>query len=348
MLPELIKALPKAELHVHLEGALEPEMLFDLAHRNAVNLPYASVQAVRRAYDFSQLQDFLDIYYAGTAVLQTERDFRDLAMAYFRRASEDNVRHVEAFFDPQAHTDRGVAIDVVMQGFLTAADEAAKLGLSVFFIPCFLRHLPEEAAHETLDGLRPYLHHLKGVGLDSSEVGHPPAKFRSVFAEARAAGLKVVAHAGEEGPPEYVREALDMLEVDRIDHGNRSLEDEELVALLRDRGVPLTVCPLSNLRLAVVKSLESHPLARMLRAGLKVTVNSDDPAYFGGYVNDNYLQIAKALGLSQADVVTLARNSFAASFLPDERKREYDEEVLNVARALGVPYQVAVVRNRSL
>jgi len=335
-LHELIDALPKAELHVHLEGTLEPEMLFELARRNRVALPFDSIEAVRRAYDFSRLQDFLDIYYAGTAVLQTERDFRDMAMAYFRRARADNVSHVEAFFDPQAHTERGISIEVVANGFLEAASEAAELGLTVYLIACFLRHLPEEAALATFDDLRTYLDRLTGVGLDSSEVGHPPRKFQGVFARARDAGLKVVAHAGEEGPPEYVREALDLLKVDRIDHGNRSLEDGELVGILRERGVPLTVCPLSNLRLAVVKTLKAHPLPRMLEAGLKVTVNSDDPAYFGGYVNDNYRQVADAVGLSKDDIVTLARNSFDASFLPTERKRAYDEEVLRVAREFGI------------
>jgi adenosine deaminase len=333
---ELVDALPKAELHVHLEGTLEPDMLFELARRNRVTLPFDSVEAVRRAYDFSRLQDFLDIYYAGTAVLQTGRDFRDMAMAYFRRARADNLRHIEAFFDPQAHTERGIAIDVVVNGFLEAASEAAELGLTVYLIPCFLRHLPEDAALATFEDLRPYLDRLAGVGLDSSEVGHPPRKFQAVFARARDAGLKVVAHAGEEGPPEYVWEALDLLKVDRIDHGNRSLEDEQLVEVLREGTIPLTVCPLSNLRLAVVKTLEAHPLARMLAAGLKVTVNSDDPAYFGGYVNDNYLQVADAVGLTTDDIVTLARNSFEASFLPHERKREYDQEVLSVACSAGV------------
>lgn len=336
MLNELVMALPKAELHVHLEGTLEPGMLFDLAKRNDVKLPFASVDALRRAYDFSRLQDFLDLYYAGTAVLQTEQDFYELAMAYFRRAHDDNVRHVEAFFDPQAHTERGIEIATVMNGFLRAVEDALEFGLSVLLIPCFLRHLPEKDALLTFDRLRPYLDRLAGVGLDSSEVGHPPRDFRAVFRKARDAGLKVVAHAGEEGPPEYVWEALDLLGVDRIDHGNRSLEDHRLVAVLRDRGVPLTVCPLSNLRLAVVKTLDSHPLRRMLEAGLKVTVNSDDPAYFGGYVNDNYRRIADALGLSAPDLVRLARNSFAASFLPEARKRKYDADVLAAARASGV------------
>ena len=333
MLTELIAALPKAELHVHLEGTLEPEMLFNLAHRNRVDLPYESVEAVRRAYDFSRLQDFLDIYYAGTAVLQTSRDFHELAMAYFRQAKADNIRHVEAFFDPQAHTQRGVAIETVMEGFLQAVGDAADLGISVYLIPCFLRHLPEEAALESFEELRPYLDRLVGVGLDSSELGHPPRKFQSVFGKARAAGLKVVAHAGEEGPPEYVREALQLLKVHRIDHGNRAMEDERLVEELRALAVPLTVCPLSNLRLAVVKALESHPLGAMLEAGLKVTVNSDDPAYFGGYLNANYLRIAEAVGLTPGDLVTLARNSFDASFLPEAQKREHDAEISTVAES---------------
>jgi adenosine deaminase len=335
-LSDLVAALPKAELHVHLEGSLEPEMLFDLAHRNRVELPYASVDAVRRAYEFSRLQDFLDIYYAGAAVLQTERDFRDLATAYFARGRSDNVRHVEAFFDPQAHTERGIPIATVMGGFLEAIDEAAESGLSVYLIPCFLRHLSEEAALATYDELRPWLGRITGIGLDSSELGHPPRDFQSVYRKARADGLKVVAHAGEEGPPAYVWEALQLLEVDRIDHGNRSLEDPKLVTELCTRGIPLTVCPLSNLRLAVVKNLEAHPLARMLAAGLKVTVNSDDPAYFGGYVNDNYLEVAKAVGLTAEDLVTLARNSFEASFLPDALRREFIDEVGRVARKFGV------------
>jgi adenosine deaminase len=257
-------------------------------------------------------------------------------MAYFRRARADNIRHVEAFFDPQAHTERGVAIETVMRGFLQAVDDASELAVTVYLIPCFLRHLPEEAAHATFDGLRPYLDRLTGVGLDSSEVGHPPRNFQTVFEKARSAGLKVVAHAGEEGPPDYVWEALQLLQVDRIDHGNRSMEDAKLVTELCERQIPLTVCPLSNLRLAVVKDLKEHPLARMLQAGLKVTVNSDDPAYFGGYVNDNYLQVAEAVGLTPNDVVTLARNSFDASFLSNAQKRKHNEQVLAVARKFDV------------
>ena len=336
MIEELIEALPKAELHLHLEGTLEPEMLFDLAQRNKVKLAYDSVEAVQNAYRFSRLQDFLDIYYAGTAVLQSERDFHELALAYFRRALADNVRHAEVFFDPQAHTGRGIPIAAVMAGFLQAVDDAARLGLSVCLIPCFLRHLTEQDALSALGQMTPWLDRITAVGLDSSEVGHPPRNFRRAFDKARAAGLKVVAHAGEEGPPEYVREALELLKVDRIDHGNRSLEDPELVQELRERKVPLTVCPLSNLRLAVVRDLREHPLPRMLQAGLNVTINSDDPAYFGGYVNDNYRELAEALGLPADDIVRLARNSFDASFLPPERKHEYDTKVLEAAaRALN-------------
>jgi adenosine deaminase len=330
MIEELIEALPKAELHLHLEGTLEPEMLFSLAQRNRVKLDYDSVEAVRNAYSFSRLQDFLDIYYAGTAVLRTERDFHELALAYFRRARADNVRHVEAFFDPQAHTERGIPIAAVMAGFLQAIDDADS-GVSVSLIPCFLRHLPEQQALTTFEDLAPWLDRLAAVGLDSSEVGHPPRNFQRAFDKARAAGLKVVAHAGEEGPPEYVREALELLKVDRIDHGNRSLEDPELVRELRERRIPLTVCPLSNLRLAVVKDLREHPLPRMLQAGLRVTINSDDPAYFGGYVNDNYREVAEAVGLSPGDIVKLARNSFAASFLPPDRKQEYDAQITEAA-----------------
>jgi adenine deaminase len=338
MIDGLIEALPKAELHLHLEGTLEPEMLFGLAQRNRVKLAYGSVEAVRSAYSFSRLQDFLDIYYAGTAVLQTERDFHELALAYFRRARSDNVRHVEAFFDPQAHTERGIPIAAVMAGFLQAVDDAADLGVSVYLIPCFLRHLPERQALATFEDLSPWLDRLAAVGLDSSEVGHPPRNFKRAFDKARAAGLKVVAHAGEEGPHEYVREALELLKVDRIDHGNRSLEDPDLVAELRERAIPLTVCPLSNLRLAVVADLREHPLPRMLQAGLKVTVNSDDPAYFGGYVNDNYREVAEAVGLSADDIVKLARNSFEASFLPPGRKQEYDAQVTEAAaRTLDKP-----------
>jgi adenosine deaminase len=314
-----IAGLPKAELHMHLEGSLEPEQMLALARRNAIEIPFASAEEIRAAYGFSKLQDFLDIYHQGTNVLETEQDFNDLAAAYLARVHADNVRHVELFFDPQSHTDRGIDLATAMAGILGALDDAERQwGLTSRLIPCFLRHLSEEVAFETLEGFRPYLGRIAGVGLASSEVGHPPAKFARVFAEARNLGLKVVAHAGEEGPPAYVWEALDLLKVDRIDHGNRALEDPALVARLVASGMTLTVCPLSNLKLCVVDDLKAHPLKTMLDLGLRATVNSDDPAYFGGYVNQNFNAVAEALDLSRADLLTLARNSFKGSFLPQE------------------------------
>ncbi|MBC2665255.1 adenosine deaminase [Novosphingobium flavum] len=316
-LDQFITGLPKAELHLHIEGSLEPELMFALAARNGIEIPYASVEDVRAAYAFSNLQDFLDIYYAGASVLITQADFHDLAMAYFDRAAADGVRHAEIMFDPQTHTDRGIAFATVIEGLLSAMAEAeAKHGLTSALILSFLRHLSEEAAFEVLAMAEPYLDRIAAVGLDSSEVGHPPAKFARVFAAAAAKGLKRVAHAGEEGPPEYVVEALDLLHVDRIDHGNRAMEDAGLVRRLAGAGMTLTVCPLSNLKLCVVGDLADHPLDRMLAEGLRATVNSDDPAYFGGYVADNYRAIAKARGLSRDDLATLARNSFTGSFLP--------------------------------
>lgn len=314
-----IAGLPKAELHLHLEGSLEPEQMLDFAGRNGIRIPFASAEAIRAAYDFSKLQDFLDIYHQGTNVLTTAQDFHDLTAAYLVRVHADSVRHVELFFDPQSHTDRGIGLATAMDGILRALDDAERQwGLTSRLIPCFLRHLSEEVAFETLEAFRPWLGRIEGVGLASSELGHPPAKFARVFAEARNLGLKVVAHAGEEGPPAYVREALDVLKVDRIDHGNRALEDEALVARLVASGMTLTVCPLSNLKLCVVDDLKAHPLKTMLDLGLRATVNSDDPAYFGGYVNDNFSAVADALDLSRADLVRLARNSFEGSFLPRE------------------------------
>lgn len=311
-----IAGLPKAELHLHIEGSLEPELMFALAQRNGVAIPFASVEAVRAAYDFSNLQDFLDIYYQGMGVLIAEQDFYELTAAYLARAHADNVRHVEIFFDPQGHTARGVAFETVLAGITRALDDAkAQYGISAKLILCFLRHLSEAEAEATLDEALPWLDRIDGVGLDSSEVGHPPSKFARVFARARALGLKIVAHAGEEGPPDYVREALDLLKVDRIDHGNRSLEDAALVARLAAEGMTLTVCPLSNLKLCVVGDMTAHPLKAMLDAGLRATVNSDDPSYFGGYVNANYEAVADALDLSRAELVILARNSFTGSFL---------------------------------
>ena len=316
---DFIADLPKAELHLHIEGSLEPELMFALAERNAVAIPYASVEEVRAAYQFSRLQDFLDIYYAGAAVLLTTQDFHDLAAAYFDRAAADGVVHAEIMFDPQTHTARGVAFDTVITGLLSAMAEAeAKHGMTTKLILSFLRHLDEADAFETLESARPWLDRIAAVGLDSSELGHPPEKFARVFAAARALGLKAVAHAGEEGPPEYVYQALDLLEIDRLDHGNRSLEDPVLVARLARSAMTLTVCPLSNLKLCVVGDMAAHPIDRMLREGLRATINSDDPAYFGGYVADNYRAIEAARGLTRADLVTLARNSFLGSFLPDD------------------------------
>lgn len=319
-LDAFIRGLPKAELHLHIEGSLEPEQMFEFARRNGVDLPFASVEEVRAAYAFSNLQDFLDIYYQGARVLLARQDFHDLAMAYFHRVAADGATHAEIFFDPQTHTDRGVPFGVVAEGLLSGMDAAeAELGVTSKLILCFLRHLSEEAAFATLAEAEPYLDRIVAVGLDSSEVGHPPSKFARVFAAARAKGLKVVAHAGEEGPPDYVYQALDLLEVDRIDHGNRALEDDALTERLVRQGMTLTVCPLSNLKLCVVDDLAAHPLKRMLALGLRATVNSDDPAYFGGYLAQNWIETAKATGLTRDELVTLARNSFVGSFLaPDE------------------------------
>ena len=323
-----ISGLPKAELHLHIEGSLEPEQMFELARRNKVSIPFDSVEAVRAAYDFSNLQDFLDIYYAGANVLLTEEDFHDLGFAYFRRAAADNVRHAEIFFDPQTHTDRGVPFGVVAEGLLAGMRRAEReLGVTSKLILCFLRHLDEHAAFDTLHQAGPWLDRIAGVGLDSSEVGHPPSKFERVFARAREMGLKLCAHAGEEGPPEYVREALDLLHIDRMDHGNRSMEDEALIQRLAASRMTLTVCPLSNLKLCVVKDLKDHPVPEMLRRDLHVTLNSDDPAYFGGYVNDNYRRLAEAVGLTREQVTQIAINSFEGSFLSDADKADRIAEV---------------------
>ena len=320
----LIARIPKAELHLHIEGTLEPELMMALAERNGIKLPYASVEAIRRAYEFSDLQSFLDIYYAGADVLQTAQDFHDLTAAYLRRAAEDNVRHVEIFFDPQTHTERGVAIGAVFDGITSALDDGHEtLGISYQLILCFLRHLDEAAALKTLDEALPFRERFHGVGLDSSEVGHPPAKFARVFARARAAGLRAVAHAGEEGPPEYIWEALDVLGVERIDHGVRCIEDEALVERLVREQIPLTVCPLSNVKLRVFESLRDHNLKRLLERGLQVTVNSDDPAYFGGYIGENFRQVHEALELSERQLRQLAENAFEASFLDPAAKKRH-------------------------
>jgi len=318
-LDAFITGLPKAELHLHIEGSLEPELMFALAERNAIAIPYNSVEEVRAAYAFSNLQDFLDIYYAGAAVLRTEQDFHDLAMAYFARAAADGVIHAEIMFDPQTHTERGIAFATVIRGLLSAMARAeAEYAMTTRLILCFLRHLPEEAAFATLAEAEPWLDRIAAVGLDSSEVGHPPAKFARAFAAAREKGLKITAHAGEEGPPAYVWEALDVIHTDRIDHGNRAMEDPALVDRLAREQMTLTVCPLSNLKLCVVDDLAHHPIDRMLSAGLAATLNSDDPAYFGGYVADNYRAVAAARGLGKAELATLARNSVTGAFLPPE------------------------------
>ena len=316
---DFIAGLPKAELHLHIEGSLEPELMFALAKRNGIEIPFANVEEVRAAYSFSRLQDFLDIYYAGADVLRAQADFHDLATAYFDRAAADNVRHAEIFFDPQTHTARGIGFDVVIGGLLSAMDAArTKHGLTSKLVMCFLRHLDEEDAFATLKAAEPWFDRIAAVGLDSSEVGHPPRKFARVFAAAADAGLRCVAHAGEEGPPEYVYEALDLLKIDRLDHGNRSLEDDALVARLAASGMTLTVCPLSNTKLCVVDDMANHPIGRMLDLGLNATVNSDDPAYFGGYVNANYRALAAAGIVNRDQMITLARNSFTGSFLGKE------------------------------
>ena len=316
-LDTFIIGLPKAELHLHIEGSLEPEQMVAFARRNRIDIPFASVEELRAAYSFTRLQDFLDIYYQGANVLRTEEDFHDLALAYFARAHADGVVHAEIFFDPQTHTDRGLPFAVAADGLLAGMRAAEETyGISSKLILWFLRHLDESAAFATLQAAEPWLDRIAGVGLDSSEVGHPPEKFARVFAAAGAAGLKRVAHAGEEGPPDYVRQALDLLHIDRLDHGNRAMEASDLVTRLAREGMALTVCPLSNLKLCVVKDMAAHPIPAMLKRGLRVTINSDDPAYFGGYVADNYRAIAPFVG--RQDLVTLARNSLLGSFLPDE------------------------------
>ncbi len=314
-----IAGLPKAELHLHIEGSLEPELMFALAKRNGIAIPFASVDEVRAAYSFSKLQDFLDIYYRGADVLRTAADFHDLATAYFDRAAVDGVVHAEIMFDPQTHTARGVSFETVITGLLSGMAAAeAKHGLTSKLILCFLRHLDEADAFATLEAAKPWLDRIEAVGLDSSELGHPPEKFARVFAAAADLGLRRVAHAGEEGPPEYVLQALDVLHIERLDHGNRSLEDPVLTARLAREGMTLTVCPLSNLKLCVVDDMADHPIDRMLREGLRATINSDDPAYFGGYIADNYRAAAEARGLTHGDLAMLARNSFLGSFLPDD------------------------------
>ena len=328
----LIRRLPKVELHLHIEGTLEPEMMFSLAAKHGISLPYASVDDVRRAYSFSDLQSFLDLYYAGCSVLRDRRDFYALAMAYFTRAHADGVVHAELFFDPQTHTVRGIPLEIVFGGLRDAmADAQRRYGISSELILCFLRHLSEDDALATLDAAIPFRSDFIGVGLDSGERGNPPSKFERAFARARNLGLHPVAHAGEEGPAAYIREALDLLKVERIDHGVRCDEDPALVDRLVREHIPLTVCPLSNLKLCVVRDLGAHNFARLLRAGVAVTINSDDPAYFGGYIADNYRATAAALDLTAAELVTVAENAARASFLPAPAKTAFLGQIRNAA-----------------
>lgn len=328
--------LPKAELHLHIEGTLEPEFMFELARRNQLALPYDSVEAVRRAYVFENLQSFLDIYYAGCRVLLAERDFYDLTVAYLARVAAERVRHVEIFFDPQTHTARGVSFQTVISGIHRALEDGRRRWeITSRLIMCFLRHLSADSAMETLRQAEPFTSWITAVGLDSSEVGHPPEKFRAVFDRARAAGFQAVAHAGEEGPPEYIWQALDLLKVSRIDHGVRCLEDPRLVERLVAERVPLTVCPLSNVKLRVFRSMADHTLRRLLDLGVRVTVNSDDPAYFGGYITENFEASQEALGLGREDVHALSRNAFEASFLPPEEQQRHCADLGAYMRAAG-------------
>ncbi|MFN2303086.1 MAG: adenosine deaminase, partial [Anaerolineales bacterium] len=323
-----IENLPKIELHVHIEGTLEPEMMFDLAHRNQIQLPYETIQDIRAAYQFTDLQSFLDLYYQGARVLQTEEDFYDLMFAYLKKAHAQNVRHTEIFFDPQTHTQRSIPFEVFMKGLIRAKQDAQEqFGISSALIMCFLRHLSQEDALKTLKQARPYKDNILGVGLDSSEVGRPPALFTEVFSQAQEEGYFSVAHAGEEGPPEYVWEAIQMLDVKRIDHGVRSLEDPALIEYLIAHQIPLTVCPLSNIKLRVFDQISDHNIKQLLDLGIRVTINSDDPAYFGGYMNENFLATQTGLNLSKADLYQLSENAINASFLGETRKTELKVEL---------------------
>ncbi len=330
-----IRLIPKAELHLHIEGSLEPELMFAMAEKNDVSIKYKSEDELRAAYNFNNLQEFLDIYYAGADVLLTEEDFYDLTFAYLKKIHTENVLHTEIFFDPQTHTVRGVPFDTVVKGITRALDDGKEqLGISSHLIMCFLRHLDERSAQETLDYALDYKDKIIGVGLDSSEVGNPPSKFVNVFKRAQEEGFLTVAHAGEEGPAEYVWEAINLLNVERIDHGVQSINDKELVAELVKKQMPLTVCPLSNLKLKVVSDLKDLPLKRMMDKNMMVTINSDDPSYFGGYVNQNYLEVASALNLTKDDILLLAKNSFNASFLTDDEKKHYLDKVDEMDRKL--------------
>lgn len=330
-LVNLIKSLPKAELHLHIEGTLEPSLMFEIAKRNKITLPYDSIESLHKAYDFHNLQSFLDIYYLGAKVLLFEDDFYSLAMAYFAKCASENIVHAEIFFDPQAHTSRGVAFGVVVDGLHRACRDAfARFGITSALIMCFLRHLDEASAFKTLEAASPYREKIIGVGLDSSELGNPPSKFARVFAKAREMGYKVVAHAGEEGDSSYIDEALELLKVSRIDHGVRCIEDLAVLQKLKKLQIPLTICPLSNLRLKVVKDLAAHNLLKLLNMGLKVTINSDDPAYFGGYLNDNYIAIIKALNLDLEALKCLVVNGFEASYLSEDKKAKWVQKVENI------------------
>jgi len=325
---KFIEEIPKAELHLHIEGTFEPELMFEIARRNNIKINYDSVEELKNAYNFRNLQEFLNIYYAGASVLIKEQDFYDLTWTYLTKVHEQNLVHTEIFFDPQTHTDRGIEFDTVIKGIFHALEDGKeKLGISYKLIMSFLRHLDEASAFKTLDDALPYKEWITAVGLDSSEVGNPPSKFERVFAKARSEGFLTVAHAGEEGPAEYIWDAINLLKVSRIDHGNRSLEDNQLIEHIAEKQLPLTLCPLSNLELKVINDLKDHPLIEMMEKGLLVTINSDDPAYFGGYLNKNYIDVAKALNLSKKDIFEIAKNSFRASFLQNSVKEEMITQV---------------------
>ena len=332
-LSNFIEKLPKAELHLHIEGSFEPELMFKIAKRNEVKIPFNSVEEVKAAYKFNNLQEFLDIYYAGANVLIEEQDFFDLTWAYLTKVHSQNVKHVEIFFDPQTHTDRGIEFSTVLLGIYTALEQGEReLGISFRLIMSYLRHLSEDSAFQTLHQSLPFKDLIDGVGLDSSEVGNPPEKFEKVFKASTEEGYKLCAHAGEEGPAEYIWGALDVLKVNRIDHGNRCLEDDKLVTRLANEQMPLTLCPLSNLELKVIQDLKDYPLKRMIKAGLLVTLNSDDPAYFGGYMNENFIETANAIALTKEDIVTLMKNGFEASWLDKEEKQKWKNEIDLIAK----------------
>ncbi|WP_282113386.1 adenosine deaminase [Maribacter stanieri] len=334
---KIIQGIPKAELHLHLEGSFEPELMFEIAKRNKITLPYDSIESVKQAYKFNNLQEFLDIYYAGAQVLLHEQDFFDLTWAYLTKVHSQNVVHVEVFFDPQTHTDRGVSFDVVIKGIYRALEKGkSELNISFKLIMSYLRHLSEEAAFETLEASLPYKDIIDGVGLDSSEIGNPPSKFEKVFKASAAQGYKLVAHAGEEGPSEYIWEALDILKVERIDHGNRCLTDEALVKRLVDEKIALTLCPTSNVALKVIQHMNEHPVAKMLDKGIMATIHSDDPAYFGGYMNENYYETAKALNLTLEQIQQLAINGFEASWLSESSKKKHIGDVIEYFKSLDL------------